>query len=157
MSSRLTILQLQQLKSIMQKMLAEASAANWSELSRLDGERRVVLDYPENAREMNALAAPRAAISSGQRPLSLEPTVHQPETTNVSAFSQTDDSHAADGPSDDNYRRLSKELMELDASIKKTIEDAREVLLNESRVIRAQVSAKKGYEKTSNMKSRSYG
>ena len=50
MNPPLSIVQLKQLKGIMQSMLAEANDANWQELSRLDSERRVLIGYTERTR-----------------------------------------------------------------------------------------------------------
>lgn len=156
MTHRLSLDQLQQLESIMQKMLIEANAANWPELSRLDGERRILLNYPENARELRAAAMATPAISSGQRPVPLTPSAIQTNNGSLSGSSSQDDDGEQDARTLEACRRLSKELLELDATIKKTIESAKEALLKESRGMRAQVSAKKGYEQANNMTPRSY-
>lgn len=159
MNPRLSIDQLEQLKSIMHLMLVEAKAENWPELSRLDGERRIILNYPEHARELHPSALSEPAISSGQRPFALTPTVRAAARADTSgSLPATDDadSRKNESPADLGYRTLSKDVLELDSAIRKTIEDAKEALLKESRGMRAQVNAKKGYEKTSNMNPCSY-
>lgn len=158
MNPRLSIDQLEQLKSIMNLMLVEAKAENWPEISRLDGERRIILNYPEHARELHPSALSEPAISSGQRPFALTPTVRATARPETSGSLPTDDvdSREIESPADDGYRALSKDILELDSAIRKTIEDAKEALLKESRGMRAQVNAKKGYEKTSNMNPCSY-
>ncbi|MGQ7848494.1 hypothetical protein ACUNV4_28620 [Granulosicoccus sp. 3-233] len=156
MTSRLSLAQLEKLKSIMQMMLLEARNSNWPELSRLDGERRVVLNYPENAHEQHTAALAKPAISSGQRPFALTPDAKAsslPDTASSARPAGTPENHV---PADDRYRVLSQEVMDLDSAIRKAIEAAKEAFLTESRGMRAQVNAKKGYEKTSNMKPRSY-
>ncbi len=156
MTSRLSIEQLERLKSIMNTMLLEARNSNWPELSRLDSERRIVMNYPKDACETYRAALSRPAISSGQRPFALEPSAR----TMPSSRDETHSAPVARGTDtsapDERYRRLSNEVMDLDVEIRKTIEQAKEALLTESRGMRAQVNAKKGYEETSKMKSRSY-
>ncbi len=158
MNPRLSIDQLEQLKSIMHLMLIEAKAENWPELSRLDGERRIILNYPEHARELHPSALSEPAISSGQRPFALTPAVRAAARPDTSGSLPADDTDSRENQplADDGYRALSKDVLELDSAIRKTIEDAKEALLKESRGMRAQVNAKKGYEKTSNMSPCSY-
>lgn len=48
MNNALAIPELVEIKNIMEKMLVEAQQANWSELNRLDSERRSIIQSDEN-------------------------------------------------------------------------------------------------------------
>lgn len=48
MNNALTIPELVKIKNIMEKMLVEAQQANWTELNRLDSERRSIIQSDKN-------------------------------------------------------------------------------------------------------------
>lgn len=127
MNPPLSIEQLRRLEGIMQTMLAEANNANWQELSRLDSERRVLIDYQERSLGKHINAPDKAPAISSAR------TTPNPE-----------------------YLALSAELKALDKAITTTVLNARHALLEQTRGLRAQVSAKKGYEQANTMKVNSY-
>lgn len=156
MSSRPSISQLEQLKVIMTQMLAEAKDGNWQELSRLDSERRVVLDYSDNRASKTAAPLAAPAVSSSYGPLALAGCAYRRSPAKAFKEEQlTADKHQREVFSEQ-YCALSRQLMELDAEIKTTVESARKALLTQSRGMRAQVIAKKGYETTQKIKASSY-
>lgn len=161
MNPPLSIEQLKRLKGIMQTMLAEANNANWQELSRLDSERRVLIGYKERTRstldtQLNkgsegAQSSPRSSLANTGRGTRQEPQAtplfESPASTAVSSIKPAVISeHAA----------LSAELTALDKEINTTVLSARNVMLEQTRVLRAQVSAKKGYEKANTIQISSY-
>ena len=127
MKQPLSIDQLKRLKVIMQMMLSEANNANWQELSRLDSERRVLIDF-----DAAVLDEHKDAVEpeSAERKRSLD--------------RQTE------------YQALSNELVAIDEEISNTVQKARQALLEQTRGLKAQVSAKKEYEQANTMKVSSY-
>ena len=127
MKQPLSIDQLKRLKVIMQMMLSEANNANWQELSRLDSERRVLIDF-----DAAVLDEHKDAVEpeSAERKRSLD--------------RQTE------------YQALSNELVAIDEEISNTVQKARQALLEQTRGLKAQVSAKKEYEQVNTMKVSSY-
>ncbi len=159
MNPSLSISQLKRLKDIMQTMLSEANNANWQELSRLDSERRVLIDYQ--------------AAATGRRNIQIDQTSghrQQPPDTQIATTSDapvgstTEGVHSSSALSDPStgfkpnpeYLALSTELTAIDKEISKTVQNARQALLEQTRGLRAQVSAKKEYEQASIMKVSSY-
>lgn len=156
MNSRPSIRQLEQLKTVMTQMLVEANNANWQELSRLDSERRVILNYSENAADLKVRRMAAPAVSSSLGPLALAGSSYRHSSRDAATVPHdTGDAQPQDRPSDE-YRSLSQQIMTLDAAIQTTVEDARSSLLKQSRGMRAQASAKKCYETTRNIKASSY-
>ena len=127
MKQPLSIDQLKRLKVIMQMMRSEANNANWQELSRLDSERRVLIDF-----DAAVLDEHKDAVEpeSAERKRSLD--------------RQTE------------YQALSNELVAIDEEISNTVQKARQALLEQTRGLKAQVSAKKEYEQANTMKVSSY-
>lgn len=154
MNKPLSIEQLKRIKGIMQSMLAEASNANWQELSRLDSERRVTIDYQEEASGKNKAFC---EASAGGQP---HPVQHQesegtaPEVLRGTLTAPLQSS--AETVPNPEYRELTAELAALDKQIITTVLNARQSLLEQTRGLQAQVSAKKGYEQASTMKVYSY-
>ena len=161
MNPPLSIVQLKQLKGIMQSMLAEANDANWQGLSRLDSERRVLIGYTERTRTTHdtrldeaskdgKASPPGSQTEPGSRikPESqARPFPESPVSTSISPVRTA---------SNKEYVALSAELTALDNEINSTVLNARHALLEQTRVLRAQVSAKKRYEQTNTMKISSY-
>lgn len=153
----LSMNQLEQLRPVMENMLEEAKAGNWSELSQLDSKRRDILRYPAEGSSREPANTATPAIASGSRPLSLLPPALAVSAANALAARSRKDQGNTQAPVNARHEALSRELMQLDKDIKSTIEQAKMALLQESREVRAQISARKRYEQTSNMKLPSYG
>ena len=117
------------LHDIMQAMLHEASRSNWQELSRLDSERRVLLQYVDRADPQQA-------------------------TDNTIADEQrhADTSRSNPVPEEEQLRRC---LLALDQEINLTVQNAREALVLETRDLRAQHTAQQSYARANAM-GRSY-
>ncbi len=160
MNLPLSIEQLKQLRSIMQTMLVEANNANWQELSRLDSERRVLIGYKERPGISNQKHGEKASEFAQLRPasnkVSCSPTRSEARSVSSSEAAVSTTVNSTGNAPDEEYVALSKELTALDKEITKTVLDARHALLEQTRVLRAQVSAKKGYEQANTMKISSY-
>ena len=159
MNPSLSISQLKRLKDIMQTMLSEANNANWQELSRLDSERRVLIKYKSAATDKPT--TPDASTSaSRQQPLN----IHQRPTSQSHAespapgvrSSSTHSDNSTELKPDSEYLALSTELIAIDKEISRTVQKARQALLEQTRGLRAQVSAKNEYEQANIMKVSSY-
>ncbi len=159
MKPPLSIDQLKRLKVIMQMMLSEANNANWQELSRLDSERRVLIDFDAAVFGKNKDAVDPA--SGGRiRPLDIQ---REPVSqARASSSTQGARSSSALGEistgskPDPEYLALCTELVAIDEEISSTVQKARQVLLEQTRGFKAQVSAKKEYEQANTMKVSSY-
>lgn len=144
----------------MRTMLVEANNANWQELSRLDSERRVLIGYKERSAKNNqkldgnTTEAARPTSESVKVPGSMSQQEAQ-ATSSSEATASTTVGSTGYSPTTE-YVALSKELAALDKEITRTVLDARHALLEQTRVLRAQVSAKKGYEQANTMKISSY-
>ncbi len=159
MNPSLSIDQLKRLKGIMQTMLLEANNANWQELSRLDSERRVLIDYKERASGKPNVS--HKASSGGQPPSDSQTgsgrvTPENLWATQPSRSPVAPESRSAGTTPTREYLALSAELTELDKEITTTVLNARHALLEQTRGLRAQVSAKKRYEQANTMKVSSY-
>ncbi len=159
MNPPLSIGQLKQLRIIMRTMLSEASNANWQELSRLDSERRVLIEYKTTAtnRHKNAVDP---ATNNQQRPLDIQKesefqALAGSTTQGVRSSSALGDNSKRSKPNPE-YLALSTELVAIDKEIFKTVQKARQALLEQTRGLKAQVSAKKEYEQANIMKVSSY-
>lgn len=136
MIQSLSIDKLDALHRIMRAMLNEAASANWPELARLDNERRVLLEYSEL-----------------QTATKVDVTAEQPEAVN----NTPDETKVAqEHDRDPVYETLCKKLKSLDKQINETVENARELLVNETRDHRAQVTAKKGYDQANSIQYATY-
>lgn len=136
MIQSLSIDKLDALHRIMCAMLNEAASANWPELARLDNERRVLLEYSEV-----------------QTATKVDVTAEQPEAVN----NTPDETKVAqEHDRDPAYETLCKKLKSLDKQINETVENARELLVNETRDHRAQVTAKKGYDQANSIQYATY-
>ena len=159
MNSPLSIEQLKRIKGIMLSMLAEASIANWQELSRLDSERRVMLNYQGRVSDSSDGCQ---EISLGGQPVPVpraESTRTAPEvlrTALLSHSTKTPDNSSAVTVKSSEYHVLSAELAALDQEIITTVLKARQSVLEQTRGLQAQVSAKKCYEQANVMKVSSY-
>lgn len=161
MNSTLSVEQLKQLKGIMQSMLAQANNANWQELSRLDSERRVLIGYNERTTSTrNALLG--NAVESGKSPAtglqaeSESAAQQEVQTIPLAESGTTGATNPIRKAPTREYANLSAEIISLDKQITSTVVNARQALLDQTRVLRAQVSAKKGYENANTMKISSY-
>lgn len=148
MKPRLTTAQLKRLRSVMQHMLSAAASADWEELSRLDQQRRVILDYPAQNRHADTAPSGIQAISSGGRPLPLQPRQANADMTRDDPHASEQESHVSHALHDRQHQALVEEVMTLDADIKSQIEQARQSLLQESRQVKAQIKARNGYVQT---------
>ena len=159
MNPPLSISQLKKLRLIMRTMLSEANNANWQELSRLDSERRVLINYKSVATDTHKIQID-SAPSQRQQPRGIETE----STSQARAGSTTPDTRASsalEGIStaskpDQEYLALSTELTAIDKEISKTVQAARQALLEQTRGLKAQVSAKNEYEQANIMKVSSY-
>ncbi|ASJ71794.1 hypothetical protein [Granulosicoccus antarcticus] len=161
MSPSLSIEQLRQLKVIMQSMLSEASNANWQELSRLDSERRVLINYKAATSVERKILGNPASQNAQQQQSEIDNGSGSTDRLNNSQrmrlLPSLGSAHSAKpSPSDLEYQALSAELTAIDKRISSTVQEARKVLLEQTRGLKAQVSAKKGYEQTKTMKVSSY-
>lgn len=159
MNLPLSIEVLKRLKSVMQAMAVEANNADWQELSRLDNERRKLIDYKDH--EADKRSAMVEAPGKGQLPQDISAESHLSarggfqETYPPRSFRVTGSNDNAT-TRDPEYLALCKELTALDTEISNTVQKARQALLEQTRGLRAQVSAKKRYEQANTMKVSSY-
>lgn len=160
MIPRLSIEQLKRLHDIMQTMLAEANDANWQELSRLDSERRVLIEYRERLNGPRTTVHDKASdgvqASPDLQTESGENTSGDLRSVQLSGSPAAAETHSSRQAANPEYLALSAELKALDEAITTTVLNARQALLEQTRGLRAQVSAKKGYEQASTMKVSSY-
>ena len=126
--SELSNTELVELFSLMQRMLKATEAAEWDELSRLDGERRTLLALP-----------PQHGNHTTQRVQSAANSV-QPSCDTDGKVKSTSD--RAD---------LIEKITMLDQSILDVTRDARRKLLSENRDLSAQVKARNLYAQTSSI------
>ena len=116
-----TINQMQELLSIMNKMKVMASEHEWEELSRLDGERRAVLKY--DSRQKTQLSEEFVGDDIGME-------------------------KAGDAVI---RAELKKKILNLDNEIVTCLQADRDKLLSENRGLSAQVKAKSIYAQTNSM------
>lgn len=121
----LSITELDKLLQLMCKMQEAANSEDWQELSRLDSERRTLLNFQQDWK--NSKNGDVSSFDSG----------HQLLSDNSASANK----HAA----------LTKEILTLDEAIIAAVQTARQKLLAQNRGLLAQQRAKKLYAQTSSM------
>lgn len=137
MSDPLSHDKLLKLLSIMQQMLVEATQANWQELDRLDNERRILIDFDPGFDKTKTIYK-ATVVSRSDNP----GTIHRSNWTDSDCNSNNMD-----------IKTLTKQIMQLDLSIMKTVTEARGMSLDQNRVLADQVKAKDCYARTSTITS----
>lgn len=121
-----TLAELKELICLMQRMLQEATDANWQALARLDSERRVLIQYND------LLVTDQAGNTS-------ETTTPTPSTSNKKS--------SAEIHFNPEHQALIHQIRQLDAQILQTLTNAKELLLRKNRGLNAQATAQRGYAK----------
>lgn len=133
MTESISLKDLKRIHQIMEAMLEQANQENWHELMRLDGERRVVLNYTADVPEAGT------PNRSGNK---------QIDTGSIGTTTR---------PFSAEHQILGKQLAELDQAINKKLNESRQSLVEQTRGLRAQVSAKKNYERVNSAQVSTYG
>jgi hypothetical protein len=155
-SQALSIDTLQRLQSVMTHMLEEAANANWQELSRLDSERRVLLEYIGTQALTHTDRLDGAAMASGQLQARQRLGHDHPATADKKSHATAMPAADARVTQSPEHQALCKTLKKLDQRIIDTVQQARRQLIEQTRDLRAQVCAKNGYEKARNMRTSSH-